>query len=221
MIITIDGPAGSGKSTVADILANNLGFIHFNSGSLYRGITAYLYDIGFDIGNMSTNSEIPNINLKVKLCDDKQLVYVNGIDYTPQLRNNTISTLVAKIGVNKACRQIIDNCQRDFCSKNDVVMEGRDLGSFVFPDAEVKFYLDCSIKERARRRFLEEQAKNNNISLAEIEEQIEERDYLDKTREIAPLTVPKDAIIIDSTNLSIDDVVETLLNHINKKSKSI
>ncbi len=214
MIITIDGPAGSGKSTVADILAENLGFIHFNSGSLYRAVTAHLIETDFDIENLEMDSEIPNFTLKVKMIENIQHVYVNGIDYTPVLRNNKISTLVARVGSNKFCRILIDECQRDFCSKNNVVMEGRDLGSHVFPNAEVKFYLDCSIKERARRRFFEEQAKNSDITLEEIEEQIAERDYLDKTREIAPLVVPKNAIMVDSTNLSIDEVVEKLQNHV-------
>ena len=215
MIITIDGPAGSGKSTVAEILAKQLEFIHFNSGSLYRGLTAHLNEIGFDIENLSTETQLPNLNLKVEMIDDVQHVFVNGKDYTPVLRNNIISTLVPFVAANRSCRNIIDNCQRDFCSKNNIVMEGRDLGTFVFPNAEHKFYLDCSIKERARRRFLEEQAKNSDITFEEIEAQIAERDYLDKNREIAPLRIPKDATIIDSTDLSIEDVVNKMLDCLN------
>lgn len=214
MIITIDGPAGSGKSTVADILAEKLNFIHFNSGALYRGITAHLYVSGFNIEKLTKNSPVPELSLKVKMIKDVQHVFVNGIDYTPNLRDNKISTLVAFIGANKFCRVLIDDCQRKFCLNNNVVMEGRDLGSHVFPNADVKFYLDCSIKERAKRRFKEEQAKNSSVTLKEIEEQIAERDHLDKTREIAPLVVPKNAIIVDSTKLSIDQTVEALLRHI-------
>lgn len=214
MIITIDGPAGSGKSTVADILANNLGFIHFNSGALYRGITAFLYENNFDIEGMTTFSPIPKFEIEAKMIDNNQHVFVNNKDYTPLLRENYISTLVAYIGANKNCRTKIDECQKRFCSQNNVVMEGRDLGSFVFPDADFKFYLDCSIKERAKRRFLEEKAKNSTISLSEIEKQIEERDYLDKTRPIAPLVVPNNAIIIDSTNMTINQVVTAMQSHI-------
>ena len=221
MIITIDGPAGSGKSTVADVLAEELSFIHFNSGALYRAITAYLDDIGFNIESITQETEIPNLDLKVRMIDGNQHVYVNGIDFTPHLRKNRISILVAFIGTNKFCRQIIDECQRKFCSEHNIVIEGRDVGSHVFPNAEIKFYLDCSIKERARRRYLEEKAKNNNITLAQIEEQIEERDNLDKTRKIAPLVIPKKAIIVDSSNLSINEVVQTMKNHINSKLKSI
>ena len=214
MIITIDGPAGSGKSTVADILAQKLGFIHFNSGALYRGITAHLHNQGFDIENLTKDTSLPPLVLEIKMIDNVQHVLVNNIDYTAVLRDNTISTLVGFVAANKFCRIIIDECQRNFCSKNNVVMEGRDLGSHVFPNADVKFYLDCSIKERAKRRFKEEQAKNSNITLEEIEKQIKERDHLDKTREIAPLIVPKNAIIIDSTRLSIEQVVNSLINNI-------
>ena len=215
MIITIDGPAGSGKSTVADIIANQLGFVHFNSGSLFRAITAHLYSQNFDIENITTNSEIPNFDLQVRIIDDVQHVFVDGVDYTPVLRDNHISTLVANVALNKFCRQKTSECQHNFCLKNNVVMEGRDIGSHVFPNAEYKFYLDCSIEERARRRFKEEQAKHTNITLEEIMEQIAERDYLDKNREIAPLVVPENAIVIDSTNLSIEEVVDEITSHIN------
>lgn len=218
MIITIDGPAGSGKSTAAKNLAKELGFIHFNSGALYRGITAHLYSNSINIESLTIDTPISNVDLSVKMIDGVQHVFVNNIDYTNMLRDNVISTLVAYVGANRNCRELIDNCQKDFCSKNNVVMEGRDLGSFVFPNAEMKFYLDCSIKERAKRRFNEEQAKNNNVSLEEIEQQIAERDYLDKSREIAPLVCPKDAIIIDSSNLTIDEVVLEMKSHINKET---
>ena len=221
MIITIDGPAGSGKSTVADIIAEQLGFIHFNSGALYRGITAFLYENKFDIENMSTFSPIPNFEINVKMIDGNQHVVVNNKDYTPVLRNNEISTLVAFIGGNKNCRNKVDDCQKEFCSNHNVVMEGRDLGSFVFPNAEVKFYLDCSIEERARRRFLEEQEKHTNVTFEEIKEQIFERDELDKNREIAPLVVPKDAIIVDSTHLSIEEVVNEMKTYIENKKQYI
>lgn len=214
MIITIDGPAGSGKSTVADIIAEKLGFTHFNSGALFRGVTAFLKDIKFDVETIKTNSSIPSFNLETRIIDNNQHVIVNNKDYTPVLRDNKISQLVAFVGANKYCRDIIDNCQRNFCLAHNVVIEGRDIGSHVFPNADYKFYLDCSIKERAKRRFNEEILKNTQITIEEIEEQIKERDALDKNREIAPLVIPNNAIIVDSTNLTINEVVETILSHI-------
>ncbi len=214
MIITIDGPAGSGKSTVAGILAKELGFIHFNSGSLYRGIAVYLREQGFNIEKLTAFSPIPNFKLKAKMIEGVQHVYVNNKDYTSSLRENHISVLVSYVALNKECRNRVDECQRAFCAKNNIVIEGRDTGSFVFPNAEYKFYLDCSIEERAKRRLKEEKAKNNSISFEEIKKQIAERDYSDKHREIAPLVVPNNAIIVDSTKLSIEEVVNLLKSHI-------
>lgn len=217
MIITIDGPAGSGKSTVAGIIAKKLKFVHFNSGSLFRAITAHLYSQNFDIENITTNSSIPNFDLSVQIINNVQHVFVNNVDYTAVLRENNISTLVAFVALNKFCRQKTFECQHDFCLNNNVVIEGRDIGSHVFPNAEYKFYLDCSIQERAKRRFEEELAKNSQITLKEIEKQIEERDYLDKNREIAPLVVPKNAIMVDSSSLTIEEVVNLMISHINIK----
>ena len=214
MIITIDGPAGSGKSTVADALAEKLGFIHFNSGSLFRAVTAYLFENGFDIESIKDDSRIPKFELQVEMENSVQHVFVNNKDFTPVLRENHISTLVAFVAQNKYCRQRIDRCQKQFCSTHNIVIEGRDVGSSVFPNAEYKFYLDCSIEERARRRFKEEKLKNSKITLKTIEKQLKERDFIDKTRKFAPLVVPKNSIIIDSTKLNVDEVVQSMLKHI-------
>ena len=212
MIITIDGPAGSGKSTVASLLSDKLNFIHFNSGALYRALTCYLHTNRFDFSTMKEDFPVFDLDLKAEFIDNVQHMFVNGTDFTHMLRNNEISQLTPLVSLNKSLRNIIDRCQKDFCIKHNVVMEGRDLGSFVFPNAEIKFYLDCSIKERARRRFLEEQQKNSVVSLAEIEDQIAKRDHIDKTKPIAPLVVPKNAIIIDSSNLTIEQVLKEMFD---------
>ena len=214
MIITIDGPAGSGKSTIASLLSDNLNFIHFNSGSLYRALTCYLYTTNFDIPSIKEDSPVFDLNLEVKFINNIQHMFVNGIDFTHMLRDNTISQLTPYISMNRSLRNIIDTCQKDFCNKHNVVLEGRDLGSFVFPNAEIKFYLDCSIKERARRRYLEEVSKKNTITLEEIEKQIEKRDITDKTKKIAPLVVPKNAIIIDSSTLTIEQVLNKMISFV-------
>lgn len=214
MIITIDGPAGSGKSTVADIVAEKLNFIHFNSGALFRGITAYLLSINFNINSITENTNLPQILLQVKIVNNIQHVLVNNKDFTSVLRNNEVSINVPHVALNANVRTYVDNCQKEFCLKNNVVIEGRDIGSHVFPNAEIKFYLDCDAKERAKRRFLEEQAKNSNITLKEIEKQIILRDKMDKERKIAPLVVPKNAIIINSTGKSIEEVTNEMLNKI-------
>ena len=214
MIISIDGPAGSGKSTVAKIISNKLNIIHFNSGSLYRGVAAYLNSINFDIKGITLDSPIPDFELETEFIDGVQHVFVNKIDFTSKLRNNEISILSPFVSSNRTVRQRIDNCQRAFGKKNSLVLEGRDIGSFVFPNAEYKFYLDCNIEERAKRRYKEEVLKNPNITFKDIKNEIAKRDYIDKTKQIAPLVVPENAIIIDSTNLTIEQVADKILSHI-------
>ncbi|MBR1988643.1 MAG: (d)CMP kinase [Clostridia bacterium] len=215
MIISIDGPAGSGKSTVANILAEKLDFIHFNSGSLYRGITAYILKNNVDLKSIDSTE----IKLETKFENNTQQVIVNNEYMTNFLRNNDVSISTPQISIIPKIRQIVDECQRSFCSKNNVVIDGRDIGSYVFPDAEYKFYLDCAVEERARRRYLEETKKNPNISLKEIENQLIKRDETDKAKKIAPLCIPKNAIIIDSTSLSINQVVEDMLKYIKEFKK--
>ena len=211
MIISFDGPAGSGKSTVADLVAKHLGFIHFNSGSIFRAITAYLIENNFN------TEKLVDANIEVKIQDNNQYVFINNVDYTPILRNNEISKKVAEVSALPIVQFTAQKIQKEFSLTHNVVIEGRGIGSEVLPNAEYKFYLDCSIKERAKRRFLEEQNKNPNITLKEIEAQLEVRDKLDKERDIAPLIVPENAIIIDSSKLTIEEVVEKVLSFIKIK----
>ena len=215
MIITIDGPAGSGKSTVADILAEKLNYIHFNSGALFRGLTAHLLSTNYDISSITETSTLPKMQLSVKMINNNQHVIVNGVDYTNILRDIEVSKVVPIVSLNAKIQETAQNCLKEFCYSNNVVIEGRGLGSEVLTNAEFKFYLDCSPKERAKRRFLEEKAKNSNITLDEILSQIIERDKLDSERKIAPLVVPENAIIIDSTGKTIEEVVEILLKNLN------
>ena len=212
MIISFDGPAGSGKSTVAKLVAENLGFIHFNSGSVFRAITAFLLENNEDI------EKLYSADIKVKIKNNNQLVFVNNVDYTPILRNLEISKNVATYSAIPEVQYTAQKIIKDFCSSHNVVIDGRGLGNEVLPNAEYKFYLDCSVKERARRRFLEEKQKGSNITLQEIESQIEVRDKLDRERDIAPLVIPENATIIDSSNLTINEVVDKILSFINIKT---
>ncbi len=212
MIISFDGPAGSGKSTVAKLVAENLRFIHFNSGSVFRAITAFLLE------NNENIEKLYNADIKVKIKNNNQLVFVNKVDYTPILRNLEISKNVATYSAMPEVQYIAQKIIKDFCSSHNVVIDGRGLGNEVLPNAEYKFYLDCSVKERARRRFLEEKQKGSNITIQDIESQIKIRDKLDRERDIAPLVIPENAIIIDSSKLTISEVVEKVLSHINIKT---
>lgn len=211
MIISIDGPAGSGKSTVAKMVSKKLGYYHFNSGSLYRGITAYII---FNHDNKPIDDNfLSSLHLKTEFIDDVQHVFVNGLDLTDNLRDNEVSQRTPSLSSIPSIRKIVDNCQKDFANQNNVVVDGRDIGSFVFPNAEYKFYLDCDISERAKRRFKEEQLKNPNITLQEIEHQIAIRDEIDRNKKIAPLTVPENAIIIDSTHYNAEQVANLILSY--------
>lgn len=216
MIISIDGPAGSGKSTVATLLAQKLGYAHFNSGALYRGLTAYAIKHNLDI---QTNvAKLAALNLTTTFVDDNQHVYVDNIDYTEHLRDNEVSELTPLISKFKEIRALVDACQRTFALSHNVVIEGRDIGSFVFPNAEYKFYLDCSVDVRADRRHKEELAKGNNVSYEEIKQQIIERDRFDKTKPLAPLVVPVGAVIIDSTTKTAEQVAEEMFKVIKHTS---
>ena len=208
MIITFDGPAGSGKSTIAKAVAERLGFVHFNSGSIFRAITAFMLENNKNL-NLLNNAEV-----KVKIKNNNQLVFINNIDYTPVLRNIEISNNVAKIATYPEVQFTAQKIIKEFANSNNIVIDGRGLGNEILKHAEYKFYLDCSVKVRAKRRFLEEVNKDTNVTVEEIEKQLEIRDKLDKEREIAPLAIPENAIIIDSSNLTIDEVTEKVLSFI-------
>jgi len=208
MIITFDGPAGSGKSTIAKEVANRLGFIHFNSGSIFRAITAFMLENNRDL-NLLKHAEI-----KVEFKNNIQYVFINNIDYTPILRNIEISKKVAEISTIPEVQYTAQKIIKEFSLSNNIVIDGRGLGNEVLKHAEYKFYLDCSVKVRAKRRFLDEIRKGTNITIEEIEAQLELRDKLDRERDIAPLAIPENAIIIDSSNLTVEEVVVKVLSFI-------
>ena len=213
MIISIDGPAGSGKSTVASKLANKLNFIHFNSGKLYRAVTAHFLLTDYDLKDIENEKQIKPLNLKIKYINGIQHVFVNGIDYTAHLTENAVSVNSPYVSKNPYIRSVIDVCQREFVNSHNVVIDGRDIGSYVFPNADIKFYLECDVKERANRRFLE---LGKIVSYNQILKEIEERDIIDKSKKVAPLRIPDGAIIIDSTNLNIDQVVDRMYMQVKK-----
>lgn len=215
MIISIDGPAGSGKSTVASLLAEKLGFVHFNSGKLYRGITAYLVHNNFPLEGIENKRNLSPILLETKFIKNVQHVYVCGTDFTPYLKDNIISVNTPRVSKNPYIRSVVDVCQRTYAKNNNVVIDGRDIGSFVFPNADYKFYLDCAIEERANRRFKE---LNETVPYSQLLKEIAERDEIDKNKKVAPLVIPVGAIVIDSTHLSIKEVVDIMLSHIKLKN---
>ena len=214
MIIAIDGPAGSGKSTVARIVAEKLNFRYIDTGSMYRSVAWKSLQKKTVLKNEDAIAEIAS-KIKIELIPDKdgQLVFVDGKNITDQLKVEEISRGAAIVAAQPLIREIMTNKQRKLGAHGKVVMDGRDIGTVVFPQADKKFFLDADSKERGRRRFAELEEKNQakNTDLSTIIKQIVQRDHEDRNRKIAPLKQAKDAMLIDTTHLSIDQVVEEII----------
>ena len=212
-IITIDGPASSGKSTVASIVATKLQIAHINSGEAYRAIAYYMQKNGVSPSDSEGIAKALKSNtFKMEYVDGKQILSVNGEDITQHLHTNEINAVVSKYGANPQVIYASSDMARELAQNMSVVMDGRNLGSFCFPDAKYKFYIDCDERERATRRFKEMQQKGTDVDFDTILAQVIERDKLDKTRAVAPLVVPSDAIMLDSTHQTPEQVAQQIAN---------
>ncbi len=213
-IIAIDGPAGSGKGTVTKLLAQKLNFLTMDTGAMYRCVTLYLLRNNVNIENEELVKEKLNeIEIDLKEINNIQNFFLNGENVSKEIREKCVDDLVSQVSHVPCVRTAMVELQRKLADGKNIVMEGRDIGTNVFPNANVKIYLDATAEERARRRF--EQNKQNgisNISYDEILENVKFRDNNDKTSSIAPLKKADDAIVIDSTNMKIDEVVEKIEN---------
>ncbi|MCD6570554.1 MAG: (d)CMP kinase [Deltaproteobacteria bacterium] len=207
-IITIDGPSGTGKSTVAKEVAKKLGFCYLDTGALYRGAALAIDLKGSNIDDDSRCREILS-STTIKLIKDK--IFVNGKDVSSEIRSPRISNLASRIAVHSSVREYLVEIQRSSSLSCSVVAEGRDTGSVVFPNADVKIYLDASLNERARRRHKELISKGINIGFDQVLEEIQERDHRDKTRGVAPLVVSENAIVVNTTQMSIKEVISRVL----------
>jgi len=197
--ITLDGPSASGKSTVADIVAQKLNIFHLNSGEFYRAIALYMLRKNIKIDEIDKiNAELSNINIEVKFINQNQKMLLNGEDVTSLLHSNDINSTVSIYAHNEKVVEKASELTYLATLKNKLIIDGRNVGSFVLPNAECKIFLDCDAKIRAERRFKEQLEKGANVTFDEIYKQTLERDELDRKRKIAPLVVPKNAIIIKS-----------------------
>lgn len=211
--IAIDGPAGAGKSTIAKLVAKNMGYIYVDTGAMYRAIAHYLVTNKIDIENDSLlEKACESIDISIKYENDAQQVYLNGENVTPYLRNEETGNMASKSSAKAPVRAALLDLQRDMAVKYNVVMDGRDIGTNVLPDAEVKIYLTASSKERANRRYKELIAKGESADLDKIEADIIERDERDMNRDIAPLKQADDAVLVDSSYMTIDEVVENIMS---------
>jgi len=218
LIIAIDGPAGSGKSTTARIIADKLEISHLDTGSMYRAVTAYFIDHDYSIDSDNIHEIMDSVMIEVSEKANNQLVILNNKDITARLRDYDVSSLVSRISSNKIVRDNMVLIQRNISKNKSIVIDGRDIGTVVFPDADYKFFITAGIKERALRRYQELSLKEQDIKLIEIEEQIRERDFLDTNRENSPLKKANDAIVIDTTHLDIDGQVNAILEIINNNN---
>lgn len=218
MIITIDGPAGSGKSTVGKLLANKLGYLHISTGILYRAVGWKANQEGIPLTDVpKLLNLIERTDLDIKRDEEgTNQIYVDGVEVTPVLYSEKVGNLASEISTIREVRERLIPLQRNLGAKNDIVLDGRDIGTVIFPEADVKFYLDASPEERAKRRWLELQTKNIPVDLDKLTQEIKQRDHQDTTRGVAPLKMAKDAIYIDSTELSIEQVVEKMLLEVKK-----
>lgn len=222
-IIAIDGPAASGKSTIGKIVASQLGYLCLDTGIMYRAVACWALEEKIQISDEKSVTELAqSIDIDVRppsVDDGRQFdVLINQIDRTWQIRSTEVNQNVSEVSVYAGVRNAMTELQRKIASRGEIVMLGRDIGTVVLPDADLKIYLDASAKVRSIRRYHEELSRGNNVSLEEIIESIAHRDHIDSSRKVAPLKPAKDAIIINTDDLSIDQVVAKIMDVIYYKS---
>lgn len=210
--IAIDGPAGAGKSTIAKRAAKELSFIYVDTGAMYRSIALHLLRGNTDISDeVSLAAALDQIEITIGYENGEQQVYLNGENVSGLIRTEEVSSMASRSSAKPQVRAKLTDLQRELAAKENVLMDGRDIGTMILPNAQLKVYLTASVETRARRRFLEQQAKGIVCTLEEIAKDIAERDYRDMNRETAPLRQAEDAVLVDSSDMTIDEVVETIV----------
>ena len=212
--VAIDGPAGAGKSTIAKLVAKEKGYIYVDTGAMYRAMAVYFLQEG--ISPQDTEKiRLAAQNADVSICyeDGIQQVYLNGSNVTDRLREEAVGNMASVSSAVREVRARLLDLQRNLAKEADVIMDGRDIGTNILPDADVKIYLTASVDTRAKRRFDELKEKGQDCDFEAIKEDIKERDARDMNREIAPLKKAEDAILVDSSEMTIDQVVETICGY--------
>ena len=209
--IAIDGPAGAGKSTIARRVAKELSFIYVDTGAMYRAMALYLLHKNVDRTNTEQIGEVcQNAEISIEYQNGEQIVLLNGENVNAYLRTEEVGNMASMTSAIPEVRGKLLELQRTLAREKDVIMDGRDIGTHVLPDADVKIYLTASVEIRAKRRYKELVEKGVQCDLKEIEKDIEERDYRDMTRKIAPLKKAEDAILVDSSDMTLKEVVNTI-----------
>lgn len=218
MKIALDGPSGAGKSTVAKALAKKLGIIYVDTGALYRTVGLYVRNQGVSKDDEEkVISLLPEINLGMEFINGEQIVTLNGVNVGDTIRTGEIAMYASRVSAIPEVRTFLLETQRKIARENSVVMDGRDIGTVILPDAEVKIFMFASAEARAKRRYLELVAKGENCTLESVLEDIKTRDHNDSTRKTAPAIPAKDAVMLDNSNLDIEGTVEAVIEIIKSK----
>lgn len=217
-VVAMDGPAGTGKGTITKLVSQELGLINVDTGAIYRSIALETLNRGF---NPQENQQeiidlVDEVKIEIENKKGEQTILLNGTDVTNQIRTPEVTNLVSQVSSIVEVRLKVTEIERSFAKENDIIMEGRDIGTYVFPNADVKIYLDASPEERAKRRFLQNEEKGIHTPYEQLLEEINRRDYNDKHKEIGSLKVAEDAIVIDSTTMSIEEVKNRVIEIINQ-----
>ncbi len=211
--IAIDGPAGAGKSTIAKRAAKELNFIYVDTGAMYRCIALGLLRCGVDVeDDRALETALKGIEVTVEYEDGVQQVYLNGENVSGLIRTEEVSRMTSISSARRQVRDKLTELQRSLASRENVIMDGRDIGTTILPEAQLKIYLTASVNTRAKRRYKEQIERGETCSLEEIEKEIKERDYRDMHRREAPLCQAEDAIAVDSSGLTIEEVVERVIS---------
>lgn len=212
LIIAIDGPSGAGKSTLSKALAKKLGYLNIDTGAMYRSVALLAKQQGIDIHNNKELRELcTNLKIEFVSAGGHERVLLNGTDVSQEIRTPEVSLLTAQVASSPAVREALVQMQRKMGERGGVVLEGRDIGTFVFPYADVKFFLSATAAERGRRRYEELLSKGIKVDLQQTIAEVEARDAVDTARSLAPLMQADDAVLVDSTRLSIDNVLQEML----------
>ena len=211
--IAIDGPAGAGKSTAAKNAAKELGFLYVDTGAMYRTIALYLLRNQVAIEDEDAlERALEKISVTMSYENGLQHMFLNGEDVSELIRTQEVSDMASRSSARPAVRKKLLDLQRDLAAREDVLMDGRDIGTAILPNADLKIFLTASSGERARRRYLELKEKGETASLSEIQKEIEKRDYRDTHRETSPLRQAEDAVLLDSSDLNLEEVVERIVS---------
>ncbi len=216
--IAIDGPAGAGKSTIAKSLAHMLGFIYVDTGALYRAVGLNALRMGYDTKDEKlVTSTLNKIEVELKFINGAQKIYLNNDDVSEEIRTPQASMAASNVSAIASVREYLFDLQQNIAMKNNCIMDGRDIGTVVLPNAQVKIFLTASVEERASRRYKELVEKNIEIDYNSVLEEMEQRDFQDSNRKIAPLKPADDAIIVDTTNKSLPQVISDIKNIVEER----